>query len=44
METKIHKIRRKLKHKKLVLKQVKDNHKKTVTNFFQACGIRLVNF
>lgn len=44
MKDKIDKIKEKLKDKKEDLKQANNNHKETFKSFFQACGIRTINY
>ena len=44
MKNKIDKLKLKLKDKKEVLKQVNKDSKENLQNFFQACGIRTVNY
>jgi len=44
MKDKIDKLKTKLKDKKESMKQVNNNHKDNIKNFFQACGIRMVNY
>lgn len=44
MKGKIDKLKLKLKDKKEVFKQVNKDRKEDIQNFFQACGIRTVNY
>ena len=44
MKNKIEKIKEKLKDKKEIIKQANSNHKESFKSFFQACGIRTVNY
>jgi len=44
MKEKIDRFKEKLKDKKEVIKQANNNHKESFKSFFQACGIRTVNY
>lgn len=44
MKNKIEKIKVKLKDKKEDLKEANNNHKESFKRFFQACGIRTINY
>lgn len=44
MKNKIEKLKTKFKDKKNVLKQVNSDQKENLKNFFNACGIRIVNY
>jgi uncharacterized protein YjbJ (UPF0337 family) len=44
MKGKFEKLKGKLKDKKDVIKQASNSRKDNVKNFFQACGIRMINY
>ena len=44
MKSKINKLKDKFKDKKEFFKQVNTENKESLKGFFQACGIRLVNY